>query len=134
LNEKIFKEIKNYQPNIIYTHLDADNHFDHKIVNNAVIISCRAQNNLKIQGLYGIEIPSASEFTFNDLSSNLNHYVDVTNYIKKKIDLCKLYHKEMLRYPNFRSYKGIENLSKYRGNLISIKNAEAFKIIRQIKY
>ena len=39
----------------------------------------------------------------------------------------------MKPYPNFLSLKSIENQIKFRGNMINLKAAEAFEIIRSIK-
>ena len=38
----------------------------------------------------------------------------------------------MRAYPHSRSYEGIENLSKYRGNQVGLKYAESFDVIRKI--
>ncbi len=39
----------------------------------------------------------------------------------------------MKPYPNFLSLKSIENQIKFRGNMVNMKAAEAFEIVRLIK-
>ena len=43
------------------------------------------------------------------------------------------YKMEMREAPHTRSFKGLENLAKYRGNQVVLKYAEAFEIIRKIE-
>jgi N-acetylglucosamine malate deacetylase 1 len=133
INYDILKIISNFQPNFVYTHSNKDNHFDHRIVNDAVVVSCRMQNNNKIDGIYAMEIPSATEFSHNN-NFDPNHYVNISGLVVKKIKALNFYKKEMLNYPNFRSIRGIENLSKYRGNCVSLNNAESFETIRTINF
>ena len=49
--------------------------------------------------------------------------------MKKKKKSLELYKDEILDYPNSRSFKGLENLSMYRGNSLKFKNAEAFQLV-----
>ena len=39
----------------------------------------------------------------------------------------------MRKEPHARSIKGLLNLSRYRGNQVGLKNAEAFEVIRILK-
>jgi hypothetical protein len=39
---------------------------------------------------------------------------------------------EMMQSPHTRSFEGLENLAKHRGNQVGILYAEAFELIRKI--
>ena len=60
--------------------------------------------------------------------------MDIAQFYKKKISILKKFYKdEMKPYPNFLSLKSIENQIKFRGNMVNMKAAEAFEIVRLIK-
>ena len=59
--------------------------------------------------------------------------VDIFDYIGLKIKALHFYDEEMRDYPHVRSYNSLESLSKFRGSLVGIENAEAFCIERLIK-
>lgn len=135
INSNILSVIRRFDPEIIYTHSINDIHLDHRMTFEAVHIATRPQNNLKsLKEIYSFEINSASENYFvRNKRFEPNHYVNIEREIEKKISLLKIYKKEMLKYPNSRSIRGIKNLAAYRGNTVSLKFAEAFEIVRTIK-
>ena len=61
-----------------------------------------------------------------------NLFIDISDFWQLKLNALESYNSEIREYPHSRSYKGIENLSKYRGNQVGLKYAEAFEIIRRI--
>ena len=50
-----------------------------------------------------------------------------------KLKALESYSMEMRNYPHTRSYDGIKNLAKYRGNQVGLYMAEAFEIIEKLK-
>jgi len=132
LNTDIQKIINLYKPNIIYTHFFGDMHHDHRSVYEATLISCKSQYYNFIEKILMFEIPSSTDCFFNNensLNFNPNIFVNIEKEMKKKKTALKLYKDELLDYPNSRSFKGLENLSMYRGNSLKSKNAEAFQLI-----
>ena len=133
LNKNVLQIIKSYEPEIIYTHSFKDIHNDHKDTFEAVHIATRPQNKFKnLKKIFMFEISSSTENFFLDERFKPNHWVNIDNEIKKKISLLKIYKNEMLKYPNSRSLSAILNLSKFRGNQISMNYAEAFEILRSL--
>ncbi len=132
LHDKIIK----FKPQTIYTHCIDDNHHDHRATAEATLIATRPnKKNIFLRSIYSYEIPSASEKLIKkNKAFNPNHFIDIAKFYKKKISILKKFYKdEMKPYPNFLSLKSIENQIKFRGNMINIKAAEAFEIIRLIK-
>ena len=62
-----------------------------------------------------------------------NYFVKIEKFWKKKLQALKAYSNEIMKYPNSRSLKGLENLAKYRGNQVGLKMAESFQILRSIE-
>lgn len=126
--------IDQYNPDIIYTHHNKDLNIDHRIVANAVVTATRPIPKQKAPNLYSMEILSSTDWSFNDETFKPNVFVDISNVFEKKFDALKAYNTEIRQYPHSRSYGNIENLARLRGCTIGVEYAEAFQLIREIKY
>ncbi len=134
--KKLYDNIIKFKPQTIYTHCIDDNHHDHRATAEATLIATRPnKKNNFLRNIYSYEIPSASEKLINkNKAFNPNHFVDIDKFYKKKINILKKFYKDELKpYPNFLSLKSIENQIRFRGNMINLKAAEAFEIVRLIK-
>ena len=131
--KEIEKKIFQFKPTIIYTHSDLDLNIDHQIVSRAVMTACRPINNLSVKEIYFFEVLSSSEWGHKSKKSFMpNYFVDISKTINLKIKAFKFYKKEIKKYPHSRSIEGVKILSKYRGLMIGVKNAEAFFMKRKI--
>jgi len=132
----IEKEIKKFNPSIIFTHFDKDLNIDHKIISTAVTTATRPiSKKSNLEKILFFEVLSSTEwanFTKENLFSP-NYFVNIENYIETKKELLKLYKKELKEWPHPRSTKGIEILSNYRGMACGKKNAEAFLVSKIFK-
>lgn len=125
LNRVIAKVIDQVNPDIIYTHFENDINYEHTIVFGACMVATRPPKHIKL-----ICFETLSETEFNNKAFVPNYWVDIQPYISKKIDAFKIYKSEVKEYPHPRSPEGIKILSQKRGMDVSIKNAEAFMIIK----
>ena len=76
------------------------------------------------------EIPSSTNWNPTSPQFNPLEFVDVTEFINKKIDALKFYGSEICPTPHTRSLDGILALNKYRGTTVGKNLAEAFEIGR----
>ena len=60
-----------------------------------------------------------------------NYFVNISDYIDKKLKIMTIYNSEIGKHPFPRSLKNIEALSIYRGATSGFYNAEAFQLIFQ---
>lgn len=60
-----------------------------------------------------------------------NTFVDITDFIEKKIEIMKLYETEIMPDPLPRSAHAIKGLAAFRGSRIGVRYAEAFMSIFQ---
>lgn len=120
--------IKKIDPHIIYTHHAGDLNIDHKLVNAAVVTSCRPMNVGSMKALYAFETVSSTEWNFGVSRSIFepNHFVDISNSLERKIEALSCYEKEMREFPHPRSHEAIESLSRVRGSTVGFLAAEAF--------
>jgi LmbE family N-acetylglucosaminyl deacetylase len=131
----IENEIKKFNPEIILTHNEEDLNIDHKIACKAVVTATRPSTKTFVRSIYCFETPSSTENNFSKVKVqfNPNLFIDVSNFIEKKIKYLKIYKNEIRKYPHSRSLESIKILAKYRGTQIGVKYAEAFYILRKLK-
>ena len=131
--KEIEKKIILIKPSIVYTHSNLDLNIDHQIVSRAVMTACRPIQNISVKEIYFFEVLSSTEWTHETNRAFIpNYFVDISKTISLKIKAFKSYKNEIRKYPHPRSIEGVEILSKYRGMMAGVKNAEAFFIRRKI--
>ena len=59
-------------------------------------------------------------------------YVDITDFVEKKIESISAYEKEMRPFPHPRSNEVISSLMQFRGSQVGFKYAEAFVTIKNL--
>ncbi len=130
--EKIIRE---HEISDLYLPHRGDIHKDHRITYEAALVSARPINNNPVERIYAYETLSETEWAapFADDAFIPTVFEDISNYINKKIDAFRFFTTQAKEYPHPRSFESIENLSKLRGSTVSIYNAEAFMLIRELK-
>jgi LmbE family N-acetylglucosaminyl deacetylase len=133
--KKIEKVVDDFQPNIIYTHHFGDLNIDHQITHKAVMTACRPQPNFCVKEIYSFETLSATHWQSSSMGNAFspNCFIDVSDLVDIKMKALQCYDSEMRATPHVRSYKSVEILSKLRGNLVGVENAEAFFLERLVK-
>lgn len=133
LINKISKILYNLKPDIIFLPFIKDPHSDHRIVTesfNACIKTFRFPFLKKIM-MY----ETISETTHNFIYSrkfNPNIFIDVTDYIDKKIKLFNIYKSEAQKHPFPRSNELIKSLAILRGSQSNCHYAEGFELVYEI--
>ncbi len=119
-----------HQPEIIYTHSYYDLNIDHQCTARAVITAARPQPASKINKVLAFEVLSASEWHFSEQQKfNPNYFVDVTDFVDKKMDALQHYASEMRDDPHTRSFSNVLHLMGLRGHTVGYNAAEAFEVI-----
>ena len=130
----IEKAKKKIMPHIIYTHNPHDLNIDHRVVAEATLTAFRPQAKEDWKKILAFEIPSSTDFAYFKKNKIFqpNYFLDIKKYWNKKKKALKAYKTEMKKFPNSRSLKGIEILSKFRGVQNGIEQAEAFQVLKEI--
>ena len=122
---------KKINPEIVFTHYENDLNIDHQIVAKATMVAFRPKFKEKCKQILSFEVPSSTDYAFykNEIFQP-NCFVNIKKNFKYKLKACDIYKKEMMKYPNSRSNKGLENLANFRGEQVGFFKAEAFKLLR----
>jgi LmbE family N-acetylglucosaminyl deacetylase len=128
---KIFNE---FMPTVVYLPNYSDVHSDHKIVFDAAYSCTKSFRYPFIKKILMYETISETEFA-PSLARNIfnpNYYVNISNYLNKKIEIMKIYSSELGSHPFPRSEKNIKALAIYRGASSGYDKAEAFQLLKYI--
>ncbi len=127
----IFKKIK---PEIIYLNNRSDIHSDHGVTFESAYSCTKNFRYPFIKKILMYETLSETEFTpaLQETAFTPNVFVDISDYIDRKIEIMKIYKSEMLLFPLPRSSENIKALSLYRGSRVAVKYAESFMLLKEI--
>lgn len=129
--KKISEVFKRIQPNIIYTMFANDVHSDHRVAFDAVYSCTKSFRYPFIEKIYMMETLSETEFALSVPAKTFipNVYVDITDYIDKKLGIMQLYPKEVMAEPYPRSLSSIKAQARLRGSRAGVMYAEAFMLL-----
>jgi LmbE family N-acetylglucosaminyl deacetylase len=135
LIEKISSVINKVKPHIIYLPFKGDIHSDHKHVFNAAYSCTKSFRYPFIKIIYMMETLSETEFSLStkDESFIPNVFVDISDYMDKKIEAMEIYEGEMGSHPFPRSERNIKALATHRGATVGCEYAESFMLIKEVK-
>ena len=111
----------------IYTHWGGDTHQDHINTLQSSLAAGRGVENVLCYEQ--VPIPRVT-----NVYPVANYYVDITNYMDKKIKSCECHKSQLEKYNNsgIDMIAGLKCLARYRGNQIGKKYAEAFDILKMV--
>lgn len=134
--QDIERVMERFQPNIIYTHHAGDVNIDHRRVHDAVVVACRPQPGCCLQQLLFFEIPSSTEWRSPASMAPFapNWFVDVSDYLPRKLAALSVYEDELRAFPHPRSIEAVEYLARWRGASVGVTAAEAFELGRLVVY
>lgn len=120
------------RPHVAYTHHRGDANQDHRAVFRASLVACRAIAQYGVRRLLSYEVPSSTDQAppFPEYAFQPNFYVNIADFLERKVDALKAYQREIREFPHPRSAKAIEVLAQKRGMEVGFPAAEAFVVIR----
>lgn len=135
---EIVSFISNYiskiKPDIMYIPFQGDVHTDHKVVYKASISCAKTFKHPTIEKVRVYETLSETDHNIDHSKETFspNLWVDISNTIKKKIEIMKIYKSEIHDFPHPRSEKNIIALANLRGSVCGCQYAESFITIKEI--
>lgn len=128
--KKISDVFQNFQPREILVPHFGDVHSDHRIVFDAVASCTKWFRYPFIKRVLAYETLSETDFSIDPGSFfRPNVYVNISQYIDKKVELLKNYQSEMGEFPFPRSEKAVYSLAQLRGSQSGFQAAEAFQLL-----
>lgn len=125
-----------FGPDVVFTHHSGDYNWDHGLIYDACLMSFRANAGSHYPNmLISYEVLSSSERSAQNPNNIFcpNLFVNIENYLDKKIAALKLYQSELNPYPHPRSPEAVEYLARKRGQEVGVQLAEAFQVVRLIQ-
>lgn len=124
----IERHVREYSPEIIYTHHSGDLNIDHRIVHEAVITASRPSSGCHVETILFFEVPSNTEWQMPGSAQPFvpNWFVNVEATLEKKFLALEAYRSEVRPWPHPRSAEAVTHLARWRGASIGMEAAEAF--------
>jgi N-acetylglucosamine malate deacetylase 1 len=134
LVDAVSKVMSEIQPDTVYMPFRNDVHSDHGAVVDAVVACTKSFRYPHVRRVRVYETLSETEFSLrpNDNCFNPNLWVDIGDYLEKKIEIMKMYDGEIGEHPFPRSARNIRALATYRGAVAGVSAAEAFVSLKEI--
>lgn len=125
--------ISQVSPEVVYTHFPSDLNIDHRIVSEAVQTACRPIPNACVKTILFFEVVSSTEWRMGGAATFMpNYFVNISDFLDKKLDALQCYQSEMRNFPHARSLQALESLARWRGATVGCLAAEAFMLGRSI--
>lgn len=128
---KVHSFIEKVKPEILYVPFYGDPHSDHRIVFDVLRPFFKSFRYPYIKKVLMMEIISETDNQF--VKPFLpNVFVDISNYIDKKLEIMSIYESEIGEHPFPRSLENIKRLTMYRGSQCNCKFAESFMLLKEV--
>jgi len=129
------KSIKNFSPDIIFTHYGHDLNIDHRICYNAVMTAARPHSSAFVPEIYAFEVPSSTDFIpssgFTPFQPNF--YFELSEKaLETKLKAYSNYITEVPAFPHSRSIEALRIYHAKRGIECGVLRAEAFIQVRRV--
>jgi LmbE family N-acetylglucosaminyl deacetylase len=127
--------IERWRPEAVYTHHGGDLNVDHRILSQAVLTATRPGQRNSVRDVYMFEIPSSTEWAFQQLSPAFrpNVFVDISATLDTKLKGMQEYESEVRKFPHPRSSEALRAIAQRWGSVAGCKAAEAFELVRSIR-
>lgn len=134
LSSALQRVVDSVQPEIVYTTPRDDINQDHRLVFQSTLVATRPQPNNCVQRLLSYEISPTARYGLPVGSSifNPNVFVDITDYLDRKLEAMSRYKTLLAKYPHPRSLEGLRIIARERGISVGLQAAECFELIREI--
>jgi LmbE family N-acetylglucosaminyl deacetylase len=125
---KVFTE---FSPTEVFVPHRGDVHTDHRVVFDAAAACSKWFRYPTVKRLLAYETLSETDFgLIRSESFNPNFFIDVTEYLERKLELLSIYKSELGNPPFPRSIDIVRAQAKVRGAAAGYLAAEAFELLR----
>ncbi len=125
--KKVFEEVK---PELLFLPFPNDIHSDHRIIFQTVYSCTKSFRAPYLKIVLSMEILSETDQAQVENPFVPNVFIDISQYLEKKINIMKIYKSEIDSPPFPRSAEGIKGLAAYRGATAYYKYSEAFYLMK----
>lgn len=126
--------ISTYKPDIVITHWSGDLHFEHRLLGNASLVSCRRTLNCSVKQLWHVSAPM-SKWAYGQFNGTFspNLFIDISKYKDNKLKMLQEYsNSELSNTGDLRSIESIMSYDDQNGCIAGVKSAEAYLKIFEV--
>lgn len=134
-NGKISEVVNSIKPDEVYIPHRGDMQIDHQMVVDAAMVAVRPRGNNYPKRVYAYETLSETGWNIPNIVNEFipTVYENITDTYEVKLEAMAIFESQLSVFPEARSIGAIEALAKYRGATVSVKAAEAFSLVREVK-
>lgn len=134
-NGRISEVVNSIKPDEVYIPHRGDMQIDHQMVVDAAMVAARPRGINYPKRVYAYETLSETGWNIPNVVNEFipTVYEDITDTYEVKLEAMAIFESQLSVFPEARSIGAIEALAKYRGATVSVKAAEAFSLIREVK-
>lgn len=135
-NGSILNIIQEIMPDEVFIPHRGDMQIDHQMVVDAAMVGLRPKYEHIVRRIYAYETLSETGWNIPNVQNEFipTVYENISKTLKIKLDAMKLFQSQLEEFPNARSIESIEALAKFRGTTVNLSAAEAFVLVREIKF
>lgn len=130
LGSALQRIVQAVQPEVVYLPPPADINTDHVIVHQAALVATRPLPGTSVRRVLAYEIAPTSRFGVTGFQPTV--YVDITDYLDRKLEMMSIYESEVKAYPHPRSLEALRAFAVERGLGVGVGAAECFQLIREL--
>lgn len=134
LNRAIESEVRDFEPDTLFTTSMSDLSLDHQLVSRAARVAGRPGRG-PVREIRCFEIRSATDIGeasgLAPFRPNCWQPLDET-HLERKLEALRAYGKELETWPSPRSEQGVRAQAEYRGSQVQRSLAEAFELLRVV--
>ncbi|KAA9410364.1 PIG-L family deacetylase [Haloarcula hispanica] len=128
-------EIKEHNPEIVYTHHHGDLNVDHELACRATITATRPLSDSCVDRVLAFETLSATEWAVPKSSNAFQPttFVDISEYHNTKMDALRVYERELREPPHPRNPVTVKKNAQVWGAKSGFDAAEPFQLLRETR-
>lgn len=133
--KRIETVVADYCPDVVYTQHGGDLNMDHVITYRATLIATRPMVGSTVKEVYAYPVGSSTEWAFGQFvpAFRPNVFVDITDYLERKIEAMEMYKSERRPFPHPRSPEALRAQARVWGAQAGLMAAEAFELVRCVR-
>lgn len=130
----VSRVVSQIKPEEVFTVYRNDAHSDHEVVYDAVMSATKTFRYPFVKRVLAYETISETDFGMKpeDGGFRPNVFVDISDYLERKLDILEIFESEIGEFPFPRSRIAVEALARLRGAQSNQMAAEAFMLLKEI--
>jgi N-acetylglucosamine malate deacetylase 1 len=134
VNRELGKLYQRICPTYVFVPFMGDVHRDHQAAFQSAMVMCRPTGGHLPRSVLAYETISETNWNAPPVTPGFqpNTFVDISDYLERKIDAFQAYASQVKPYPHERSIETMRALAIMRGTTVHLRAAEAFVALRNI--